>query len=209
MWGSLTYFSVTMDDLINIENGQFKNTGKFESRGIEAEGRLRFNNKSYAYGNYVYQEAKNKTTNQWATGVAKHKAKAGVNYRVNSFVNVNVNADAMSSRPHFAANRAALPKHAKGNATLTLNNLMKDATFRFSVYNLTDENYADPSTLNPAGIPYMPEDFIAPGRSFMLEVAFIKRKPQPWTHLLLLAKPNRAPTPSICFFQPCSHHCNS
>jgi len=194
---TLTFFNVEADDLIQRTfiggKGISENTGSMESRGIEAELRVSFDKKKYAYFNMTYQDVRN-TTGDTVTSAGGQVytqddfnpgsipyfiANLGLNYDISRYVSGNISVNYVGKKARsgekkwngeeliYVDKRDPLKERTLVNAALTFGNFYKGMEIQVSGYNLFDADHRDP---DPAGS--VANDIPKAGRTFMGTVSY-------------------------------------
>jgi outer membrane receptor protein involved in Fe transport len=141
----------------------YTNVDEEERRGVELSARYKFNEKINAFANYTWQKSKvnfsgGTSTRTWIAGIPEHLVKLGVNY---NYKNWDVTLDGTYASHRNGDNSiptgiyyASYDPYFIANLRLgyKLNDNVQMAVY---VNNLFDREYY--------------EDYIAPGRTFMLE----------------------------------------
>lgn len=170
----LNYFQSYFRDLITLEPAgalmeprKFVNTGRVDSRGVEAELRGSWGN-NYAFLNYSYQYARDRDTGEGLANIPAHKANLGVNIEMLDYFNANATVIIRGKRQRSDGDsREDLSAYGLVNLSLTARNFWKNLVLQATVYNLFDKQYHDPS---PAGT--MESDLPREGRSFLLTARY-------------------------------------
>ncbi|OQX17535.1 MAG: hypothetical protein BWK80_39535, partial [Desulfobacteraceae bacterium IS3] len=190
---SLTFFNVGAEDLIRKSGPTYKNVGKVESQGMEAELRVHFDKLKYAYFNMTLQEVKDSTNSTITSAggqvytqedfnpgsIPDFIANLGVNYDLSKYVTANVSVNYVGEKNRSEEKkwdgenlvsvdkRDALKDRTLVNAALTFRNFWKGMEIQLSGYNLLDADHRDPDAT--AGLyDDMPEQ----GRSFTGRVSY-------------------------------------
>jgi outer membrane receptor for ferrienterochelin and colicin len=138
-------------------NNTYYNIGKNNSKGIELDNKIMVNNNLYTYLNYSYSISKNTDTISGfkkeydQADVSPHKINMGVNYLFHKKFNININSFYRSKMIKFKApdpttNELTDVKDNIGNyiifnASLRIENIIKNLYFNISVYNIFDKKY--------------------------------------------------------------------
>jgi iron complex outermembrane receptor protein len=165
---NLTYFNSEIEDIIQIENKKFKNSGKAKVEGIEAELKINYRGSSYSYINYTYQNPWDVSGGSRLPDVAAQKGNIGFNMELGRYVNANANLLVVRARPRISADtRSELSGYETLDLTLIGKNFYKDAEIRGSAYNLLNKTYADPENTGA-----LKNDFPRQGITFMVEASY-------------------------------------
>ena len=171
--GRLSFFHNNFDNKIQLvpqSSGamMYDNTGGAVVYGFEAEMKREFDNNTYLYANYSYQEAEDKDTGKRLPDVPNHRGNIGVNFPLTRYLNVNSNMF-MSGERHRADSdsRNALPAYALVDLTLIAKDFFPNFEVRGTVHNLFDKRYADPAPPNT-----VENDFPREGLSLMFEALY-------------------------------------
>jgi outer membrane receptor for ferrienterochelin and colicins len=158
-------------------NNKYYNIGKNTSTGIEFETKFVIGHNFFAYLNYSYsvsentQTIENKDSVYAHTDVAPHKVNFGINYPFLKYFNFNFNMYYRSTMEKYTIGDTGLKvldqigNYAVLNSTLLMQNLIKNFTFSFSVYNLTDTKYYSQDNQHFNQPPQ-------PGRQFIFEIRY-------------------------------------
>ena len=156
--------STPSEDAVNVSG----NIGELTVNGVEMELESRFRDGSRVSLNYTYQYPINELTGERALDVPLHKANAAFNYRHSQYFNGYLGLLYRSSLSRAENDsRSDVPGFITLDLAVTLQNYIENLEVTASVYNLSDEEYFDPS---PAGV--MESDYPKPGRNFMLEASY-------------------------------------
>jgi len=161
-----TLFYNQISDIITLEsNGMYDNEGKLEVAGIEAQMKYNLGRGSFIVANYTYQEPQNDYDETLGSGISRHKAYVGLNYRINENYNLYVDANYRSEQFRTPDDtKTPIESSIIANATLLVKELWDDdLTLKFSVNNLFDEESYHTSTV---------ADYPVPQRSFMAELKY-------------------------------------
>jgi len=161
-----TLFYNDITDIISIDQtGLHQNEGSIEVAGIEAELKYNLGKGSYILANYTYQDPQNDYDKTLGSGISKHKAYVGLNYRFNENYNLFVDANYRSEQNRISSDtKEPIESSIIANATLLVKDLIdEDLTMRFSVNNLFDEKTYHTSTV---------ADYPLPERSFLVELKY-------------------------------------
>ena len=107
-----------------------------------------------------------------------NKGNLGVNLVLSDYLNLNTNLLAVGPKPRESEDtRPHIDPYEVVDTTLIAKNFLKNFELRFSIYNLFDEKYEDPSHLvfNPVLGKLVPSayyDFPRDGRSFFTEARY-------------------------------------
>ncbi|MBI5554363.1 MAG: TonB-dependent receptor [Elusimicrobia bacterium] len=143
------YFKNEIKDLITNDFSQlpspFINRGTAKVQGVECEIKAFLNTRSYVYGNYSYQDARDKKTDKFLGGVPFNKGNLGVNYAVANHINVNMNFYLSGQTPRAASDtRPVIPGYVTIDTAILSQDVWKNVDISLSVYNLLDKKYFDP-----------------------------------------------------------------
>ncbi len=145
LWANVTYFHNNIKDAIGRSTTTYENLGKVTVDGIEAELKVNFKNSNYAYANYTWQHPRDSDTGERVPYVSTHKGNIGFNFGFAKYFNLNSNLLVVSSRPlPTTSTRADFAGYEVLDVTLIAKNFYNNLELRASVYNLLDEEYADP-----------------------------------------------------------------
>ena len=164
-----TLFRNEMDGLINIAATtprRWENSKDVTSQGIEIELYYNFTAALRCRANYTYVDLDYE--NDYPSSFApRQSGSLNINYRVNDIISANLNTYAQSKGERAADDmRDDMPGYMIFNATLNAE-LNPYLSLQFSIFNLADKDYAYPAP--PHNIP---DDFTAPGRSFVLGMTY-------------------------------------
>lgn len=166
--GNVTYFHNDIEDIIGLQSGQYQNLGEAKVDGVEAELKANYKNSNYGYINYTFQYPRDSDTGMRIEDVPSHKGNIGANIGLNKYVNANANLLVVGPRPRSSTDsRGKLAGYEVLDLSLIFKNFYKTAEIRGSIYNLLDENYADPDSL-----AQVQNDFPRQGISFILEAGY-------------------------------------
>ncbi|MBI3582972.1 MAG: TonB-dependent receptor [Nitrospinae bacterium] len=170
---NINYFYYEIRDVIRLTpatgGNVYNNSGGTDADGVEIEFKTGWNEGSYGYANYSYQNARDKDTGIALAEVPKHRGNIGLNFGINRYLNANANLFLSESRERASGDtRSSLPSYALLDLTLTGKNFYKTAEVRAAIRNLFDKKYADPA---PKG-KGVTNDFPRAGIEFMIEASY-------------------------------------
>jgi iron complex outermembrane receptor protein len=192
--GSVTWYHMQAEDMVLGWEGTFRNVGKFESQGVEAEMKLVFGRFRYAYLNASYQnvadtthttivsqEGQSYTHGDFFPGnVPEFSANLGVNWDFFSehlIANLSLNYVGERKRTEEKVwageeladrdTRDSTDGYALVNTSLTFRNFFKGWEFQISGFNLLDEDVRDP--VSATSIEY---DLPRPGTTFTGRISY-------------------------------------
>ncbi|MEA2027435.1 MAG: TonB-dependent receptor [Campylobacterota bacterium] len=162
----ITLFHNEITDIISLgSENMYANEGSLEVAGVEAEVKYNLGKGSYILANYTYQEPQNDYDKTLGSGISKHKAYLGLNYRFNENYNLFVDANYRSEQIRVSSDtKEPIESSIIANATLLVKDLIDDdLTMKFSINNLFDEKAYHTSTV---------ADYPLPERSFLVELKY-------------------------------------
>jgi len=170
---NVNYFYYEIRDVITLTpatgGNRYNNSGGVDADGVEIELKTRWNEESYGYANYSYQDARDRDTGKALSEVPKHRGNKGLNLGINKYLNANTNLFLSDNRERASGDtRSSLPSYALLDFTLIGKNFYKTAEIRASVYNLLDKKYADPATKSKG----VANDFPRAGIEFIVEASY-------------------------------------
>ncbi len=166
---NVNYFYDDIKDLIALRKvesslniSRFDNFGDARIYGIEAEGRIDFDDDNYIFMNYSYQNPEDDKGGDLPF-VAKHKGNIGINIEPWKYINANLNAFISGRRTREPDDLLdKMPSYAVINLSVIAKEFFKELEIQGTVYNLLDKDYADPAQDSiPNGSP-------RPGRHFFV-----------------------------------------
>jgi outer membrane receptor protein involved in Fe transport len=134
-------------------NNKYYNIGKNTSTGIEFETKFVIGHDFFSYINYSYSVSENiQIVNNYDSvyahpDVAPHKLNFGINYHLLKYFNFNLNMYYRSKMEKYTIGNTGLKvqdpigNYAVLNSTILMQKLIKNFTFSFSAYNLTNTKY--------------------------------------------------------------------
>jgi len=150
IWMTAAGFYYKIDDLISQQvdpNDGFlvyRNTEDIQAKGVELEVEGKWSNGLRGRVSYSYQEVKDKETDRGISNSPKHLAKLNVTIPLlKEKIFAGTEIQYMSSRETVDGNK--VDDFFVTNVTLFSQNLVKGLSASFSVYNLFDKKYRDPS----------------------------------------------------------------
>jgi len=161
----MTLFRNEITDLITYNNA-YNNEGGLEVLGLEAEMKYNLGRGSFIVANYTYQEPQDDYDKALVSGISRHKAYVGLNYRINETYNLYVDANYRSEQARSEDDtQEPIEGMIIANATLLAKELWSDdLTLKFSINNLFNEKLYQTSAF------YV--DYPLPERSFMAELKY-------------------------------------
>ena len=159
------YFHNDLDDIIGLDNGSprvYRNINDVTVNGVELQARYDFGNGLNLKAAYSWNDL-DADRDYTGMSIPAHSGSFEINYQITDFIHWNFNAYAQSSLPR---NTGDTRDDMDAYLLLDTNLILKACSFaelEFSVFNITDKDYAYPS--EPDTIP---GDYTAPGRSFVL-----------------------------------------
>ncbi len=167
---AVNYFHTDIEDLIFLDRSfprQFKNMGKAETQGVEAEFKAMFTNGNYGYINYTFQRAIDRAMDGWLPDVPKQRGNIGVNWALGKYINLQPHIFWSDKRLRAKGDeRGNLPSYAVADLSLIAKNFYNTLEIRASVHNLFDKEYVHPAQ------PSLPNDYPQPGRDFFVEASY-------------------------------------
>jgi len=176
--------------------GLYQNIGEIETNGIEAELRVKFSKRRYAYFNLTYQDVKN-TTGEMITstpsgftytqcdyfpgGTPSFMSNIGINYDPFEWMIANISFKYVGKRKRsdektwnnsdilqYADSRDQIDPQYLLNTTLTICELSfaKGWDFQASCYNALNEDHRDPDSS-----ALIANDFPRGGRSYLMKLS--------------------------------------
>jgi len=140
---TLTLFHNKITDIISLGNtNMYGNEGSLVVLGLESEIKYNLGRGSYILANYTYQEPKNDDYDKaLLSGISKHTAYIGLNYRFNENYNLYIDANYKSEQLRSPSDtKAPIESMIIANATLLVKELIDDdLTLKFTINNLLDE----------------------------------------------------------------------
>lgn len=197
--GSLTYFDVRAEDLIQLSLSEdlvykYENIGKTESRGVEAELKAAFGKHKYAYLNFTWQDVKDRTCktivseggqiytqDDFHPGVApEFHGNIGVNYSLAEKIIADISLNYVGERKRseeriWGGEILMLRDQRKPVAECWLINAsltFRDFLVRGTEFQISGFNLLDEDHRSPELEGYIENDFPRPGRSFMGRVSY-------------------------------------
>ena len=162
----LTFFNNDITNLIKVDaHANYVNNGDIKTKGVEAEVKYNLGRGSFVKVNYTYQDPQNVTKNAPMTGVSRHKAYAGVNYRIDKMFNLYVDANYIGEEFRSSGDsREKVKATTIANATLIAQDVFtEDLKLRLSVYNMFNTQAYETAT---------PFDYPLQERYFMAELTY-------------------------------------
>jgi iron complex outermembrane receptor protein len=160
-----TLFRNEMDDLISIADAYprpWENSNDVTSQGLEIQFHYNFTRDLLCRANYTYVDL-GYEDGYPSPYAPRHSGSLNLDYRLTETMSCNLNTYAQSEGERNAGDpRNNLAGYMIFNATLNAD-LTSHLSLQFSVFNLGDKDYA-----YPAPAETIPDDFTAPGRSFVL-----------------------------------------
>jgi len=145
--GDLTYFYSTIKDLIRLQNGNFVNTGKLRTQGIEAGLNGALDGDFSWRLTYAFQDPKDANIDQRLPDVPSQRATVSVNYMPVKYLNLHSDVIWTGPRPRTQGDsRAEMPSYATVDLAVTLKNFFETLEIQAAVHNLFDERFRDPDT---------------------------------------------------------------
>ena len=171
---SVAGFYNQMTDLIVFQNGNFINLDA-ESTGVELALEAIWASGLRGRASYTLQKAENRSESQNLPDSPHHLVKLNLSvplYRDKIFAGLEAQFTGTRSTLFTTTSGATLPGTDVGafgvlNLTIFSQNLMKNLDFSISVYNLLDQQYADPATRF-----HLQDQIPQDGRSFRLKVTY-------------------------------------
>ncbi len=162
---SITYFHNFFSDIITNNN---QNADEYITKGIELESKYDLTRGSFIGMNYTYLEAKDDSTNEDLSDVAKHKGNIFFNYRINKYLNSYNHVFLKGKTKRVLGDiRDDVSGYAVFNTVLKVGKLYKNTEFKLTVNNIFDKKYYDPAR---SGL--IEEDYLNNGRNFTFEVKY-------------------------------------
>ncbi len=145
LWANVTYFQNNIKDAIGRRTTTYENLGRVRVDGVEVEVKVDFKDSNYGYANYTWQHPRDSDTGERVPYVSTHKGNVGFNLGLGKYLNLNSNLLVVSSRPlPRTSTRPDFAGYKVLDLTIIARNFYKNLELRASVYNLLDEEYADP-----------------------------------------------------------------
>jgi outer membrane receptor protein involved in Fe transport len=164
-----TLFRNEMDGLINIAATPprlWENCEDVTSQGIEFQLYFNLSESLHCRSNYTYVDL-DYGDNYPSSFAPRHSGSFILDYRLNDIITCNLNAYAQSEGERaFYDTRSNMSGYMIFNTALNAD-LNSHLSLQFSIFNLTDKDYA-----YPAPAKNIPDDFTAPGRSFVLGMTY-------------------------------------
>ncbi|MCP4346431.1 MAG: TonB-dependent receptor [Desulfobacterales bacterium] len=178
---SVTFYHMQAEDLIEGAQGTYKNIGKLESQGVEAEIKLVFDRFRYACLNAAYQDVMDTTLEDYFPGnVPEFYGNIGVNWDFfDEHVVANLSLNYMGERKKSGEKvwkgeelkdkdtRDSVDAYALLNASLTFRNFFRGLEFQVNGFNLLDDDVRDPVP-NVKVKNYLPR----PGRTLTCRISY-------------------------------------
>jgi len=159
------YYYNDIHNLIGLDNGSprvYRNINDVSVNGVDFMARYDFGNGLNFKAAYSWKDL-NADRDYTGMSIPAHSGSFEINYQIMDFINWNINAYAQSSLPRNSGDtRDNMDAYFLLDSTFILR-ACRHADLEFSIFNITDEDYAYPS--QPDTIP---GDFTAPGRSFVM-----------------------------------------
>jgi outer membrane receptor protein involved in Fe transport len=138
---------------------QFQNVGRLELQGLQAEAKWAIGG-WHLDGNYTFAHPRDPDRNQRVGDIASHRvnllgATSFFNERLDADVHLNTVIGRQTGKGTTvdASPYTEIPNYAILGAALTYRRLFTGIDLQFSVENMLDTEYWDPSLRNPSGFP--------------------------------------------------------
>ncbi|MCP4663249.1 MAG: TonB-dependent receptor, partial [bacterium] len=171
------------------ESGQFQNFGSLKIRGLQVDGKLKYDNFSIfedfvIFGNYTYTDPIDEVFkdadevdqfNQRIADIATHQFNLGVNASWREKLNANLRVNYVGARktgegtdlPGNELEGGQVDSYVVVNASVSWQDLLPHTRLQVTVNNLLDEEYFHPGIRDADGTK-RPQQFPQPGRSVFL-----------------------------------------
>ena len=171
-------YQYKIDDLINLVRDPtdgllvFQNTSRVNARGIELVAQRIWNNRMQWHGSYTLQKAEDGDTGARLSDSPRHLLKMNITTPMfSSAWQAGVEVQYMSDRT--TSNDGTIGSSTVTNLTFVSNRLAKNLELSASLYNLFDEQYADPPSLEHCdSLDRCLNGITQDGRSFRLKLTY-------------------------------------
>ncbi len=162
---SLTLFQSRIDDIITIVGNTHVNQGAIATRGLEAQLKKDLNRGSYLLAHYTYQDPENSHTHETLPNIAKHTGYLALNYRINRYLNLYVDAKYTGTQTRLDGDpRESVKSTITDNAILLIKNFpIKTLQSKLFIDNIFNENRFNSCD---------PYDFPLAERSYGVEISY-------------------------------------
>lgn len=169
-------FHFRMDNIIQLVNFVYQNTGALTGNGLEFEASWAVSKNWKVSGNYSYQYAKDEATGHDAGNAPHHQAYVRADWRFLPGWAADAQVNAISSRKRIPTDtRSSLSGYQTVDLTLRTDKESKGWQAAVSVRNLFNADAREPSVYDAsAGQPFisLPYDLPLPGRSFYVQASY-------------------------------------
>ncbi len=163
---SLNFFKSHINDIIIIVDNTHVNQGEVFTEGIEVQLKQDLYRGSYILANYTYQNPKNNDTHETVADIAKHMGYLSLNYRVNRYFNLYIDAK-------YRGEQTRPKNDIRGNVDSTITNnavfLIKDYPLNALQTKLFIDNAFNQSHFD-SNTPY---DYPLAKRSYGVELSYV------------------------------------
>lgn len=171
---SANAFHYKMDNIIQLVNFVYQNTGQLSGNGLELETSWTISNTLRLSGNYSFQYSIDDARHHDAGNAPHHQAYARVDWRVQPNWSAHAQINWVNDQTRvYNDTRPSLAGYNTVDLTLRSEYEGKGWNTAISVRNLLDSDVREPTTYdyNSAGHPFisLPYDFPMPGRSIYVQ----------------------------------------